>query len=470
MIFLSVLFAHWIALLDTLQQFFWNYTPRPLLSTVFPNLIEGSPTPSQVTHAPRIRDLLDYSGSVDLATCFVPTILQTPLAMNISCSVDRSDNDLYNASSVEPSHHYVFLNVPVWRPAIPEEDVVPTSPSSRVEDNRTQTSMAPYGAHGLSFCPVLLGIVYIRSLLHLYMLLMDKIPSLCNHWFEDVLIYESLNPTELLDCSWFLHASLCMVPWYLLRCGVRKAVSCLYYIRPLTCKPAYPPIPRIVLTRVDGKSVPVNFTEDDQPSVNAGISSSFEAEESEVDENRDTTSDSREPQDLVKSLGYADGSCSATEFEVPPFLTVSHEDEHHDVAAEAQENIGSGALASGFAKDSQIFVHQIPDKELQISPVLVDSTNEPFQHVEEDSLILPTPEPDTIVEKREFEQMAFLWSDDVRQDDTDGLGERGDSDQDPITFCPWSLIDDPGPDGMETLPKPRARRAHSWNRKSCKLP
>ena len=34
--------------------------------------------------------------------------------------------------------------------------------------------MAPYGARGLSFCPVLVGVVYIQSLLHLYMLLMVR--------------------------------------------------------------------------------------------------------------------------------------------------------------------------------------------------------------------------------------------------------------------------------------------------------
>ena len=40
--------------------------------------------------------------------------------------------------------------------------------------------MSPYGARGLSFCPVLVGIVYIQSLLHLYMLLMVRTLFLLN--------------------------------------------------------------------------------------------------------------------------------------------------------------------------------------------------------------------------------------------------------------------------------------------------
>jgi hypothetical protein len=123
---LTVLFAHWISFLDALQQFFWNYTPQPLLSTVFPELIEDSSKFSSIVHVPRIRDPSDYSGPIDLSTiCFVPTIFQTPLAMNFSCSVDPSDYGLDDVSSLESSHHYVFLDIPVWQPAVPDEDISP---------------------------------------------------------------------------------------------------------------------------------------------------------------------------------------------------------------------------------------------------------------------------------------------------------------------------------------------------------
>lgn len=130
---LRMLFAHWLAFLDVLQQFFWNYTSQPLLSTVFPKLIEESSMFSSIIHVPRIRDPSDYSGSVDLSTiCFVPTIFQTPLAMNFSCSVDRPDYGLDDASSLESSHHDMFLDIPVWRPAVPGEDMPPASPLAQV--------------------------------------------------------------------------------------------------------------------------------------------------------------------------------------------------------------------------------------------------------------------------------------------------------------------------------------------------
>ena len=130
---LRILFAHWLTFLDAFRQFFWSYAPQPLLSTVFPELIEDSSKFSSIVHVPRIRDPSDYSGSVDLLTiCFVPTILQTPLTMNFSCSVDRPDYGLDDASSQESSHHYVVLDIPVWRPAASEEDTPPMSPSSQV--------------------------------------------------------------------------------------------------------------------------------------------------------------------------------------------------------------------------------------------------------------------------------------------------------------------------------------------------
>lgn len=130
---LRILFAHWLTFLEALQQFFWNYLPQPLLSTIFPELIEDSSKFSPIVHVPLFRDPSGYGNSVDLATiCPVPTLLQTPLAMNLSCSVDRSDYDVDDASSVESTHYYVFLDIPVWRPAVPHKDKSPTSPSAQV--------------------------------------------------------------------------------------------------------------------------------------------------------------------------------------------------------------------------------------------------------------------------------------------------------------------------------------------------
>ncbi|KAG8213444.1 hypothetical protein J3R82DRAFT_11958 [Butyriboletus roseoflavus] len=278
---LRLLFAHWFTFLEALQQFFWNYTQQPLrLSTVFPELIEDSSTFSPFVFVPRFRDPSDYNNSVDLAAriCPVPTILQTPLTTKPFCSDDRSDYDLNDTSSAETSSHsYVVPDIPVWRSTVPHEIRPQTSPSASGGDDHVQTIMAPYGARGLSFCPVLVGIVYTQSLLHLYMLLMDEIPTLFHHWFEDVLGYESLSPTELLDCSRFLHTSLWMAPWYLLRYGVRKVVPCLYrYLRRLGHKSTRPPIPRIVLIRVDGEAVPVNFVEDHQASADVSLWSNLE--------------------------------------------------------------------------------------------------------------------------------------------------------------------------------------------------
>lgn len=139
-IFLRILFAHWLAFLDVLHQFFWNYTPQPLLSTIFPGLIEDSSKFSPIVHVPQTRDSSDYVDSVDLAKiCLVPTILQIPLTMNFSCSVDRPDYDLHDASSADSSHYYVFLDIPVWRPSVPHQDVPPVS-SAHVEVCRSALS------------------------------------------------------------------------------------------------------------------------------------------------------------------------------------------------------------------------------------------------------------------------------------------------------------------------------------------
>ena len=280
-----------------------------------------------------------------------------------------------------------------------------------------------------------------------------------------MLVYELLNPIELLDCSWFLHTSLLMVPWHLLRYGVRKAAPCLNRkIRQVTYKSTHPPIPRIVLIRVDGEAVPVNLVED-QASANIGVWSSFETANLDMNDGQDTASDSGEPQDSMQSFISAGESCIATEFEARPRRTVSHQGEHQGGIAESQNGMGLGLLAE-FAKDSQLFVNQIPDEQLQFSPVLIETTNEPLRSVEKDIIILSIPGPDTLVSTPsdcdvdeptgKFDQMVFPEAvvDDVRQDgSTDGLGEREASDQDPIAFSPWSLIDDYGPDESETLPE-----------------
>lgn len=130
---LRLLFAHWLAFLEALQQFFWNYIPQPLLSTVFPELIEDSSAFSPIVHVPRIRHPSDYHVSIDLAAiCPVPTIFQTPLTMNLSCSVDRSDYNLNDASSAETPHDHMAQDVPVWGSAVPHEDKPQTSPSASV--------------------------------------------------------------------------------------------------------------------------------------------------------------------------------------------------------------------------------------------------------------------------------------------------------------------------------------------------
>lgn len=134
LITLRILFAHCLAFLNALQQFFWNHTPHPLLSTVlWPQLTEYRSKFSKIVHVPRIGDPSDYSGFViDLATiCLAPTIFQTPLAMNFSCPVDPPD--YYDTSSAESPHHHVFMDIPVWRPAVSDEDKPPTSPLVEVE-------------------------------------------------------------------------------------------------------------------------------------------------------------------------------------------------------------------------------------------------------------------------------------------------------------------------------------------------
>jgi hypothetical protein len=279
-----------------------------------------------------------------------------------------------------------------------------------------------------------------------------------------MLVYESLNPIELLDCSWFLHTSLWMVPWHLFRYGVRKGVPCLYrQIRRVTYRPAHPPIPRIVLIRVDGEAVPVNLVED-QASVNIGAWSSFEAANLEMNKGQDTASDSGELQDFVQSFISAGESCIATDSEARPVRTVSHQGEHQGGIAEAQDGMGLGSPASEFAEDSQLLVNQTPDEQLQISRVLVEPPNEPLPSG--DIIILSIPGPHAIVSAPsdcdvdeptgEFDQMVFPEAvvDDVRQaGSTDGLDEREASDQDPIAFSPWCVIDDYGPDESETMPE-----------------
>ncbi|KAH0832869.1 hypothetical protein J3R83DRAFT_11818 [Lanmaoa asiatica] len=413
---LRILFAHWLAFLEAIQQFFWDYTPQLLLSTVFPELIEDSSKFSPIVLVPRVPDPSDYSNSADFATILLT--VRTVITM-VLLQWDRRT----------PACFRIFL---LGDLGVIPEDKPPASPSELVRDDHAQTNMAPYGARGLSFCPVLVGVVYIQSLLHLYMFLMDEIPSFFNHWFENVLVYESLNPIELLDCSRFLHTSLWMAPWYLLRYGIRKAVPCLYrQCRRVGYKSAHPPIPRIVLIRVDGEAVPVNFVEDHQASADVGMWSLKSA-------NLETLSDGE--------------SCIATEFEALPMRTVSHQSEHLGEGADVQD--------IAFARDPQLFVNQVSDGRLEISPVPVEAANEPFQCVKKGTFILPIPGPDTLVaapsdcdvEERAdgFEEMAFLDAvvDDIHQDGPDGPGEREDLDQD-IAFSPWSIINDYEPDKLE---------------------
>ncbi|KAN0083984.1 hypothetical protein V8E55_007488 [Tylopilus felleus] len=447
-IILKMLFARWLTVIDVLRQFFSIYTPQPLLSIILPELIEGSSKfSSQIAHVPRIKDPSDYTGSVDLATiCLVPTIFQTHLAVNFSC------NDLDDTSSLYSSHHYVPLDFPVWRPVAPVE--------AQAKDDHTQTNMAPYGARGISFCPVLVGIVYVQSLLHLYMLLM--IPSIFNHWFENTLIYESLNPSELMDCSWFLHTSLWMVSWHLFRDGVRKAVPCLHRARPVTSKTTYPPVPQIVLIWADGEAVSVNLSED-QPSVDSGLGSCFQAANLEMGDDRDVTHDDDELRELMEYLISASESYTAMQSDMLPTWTPSHQGEHQGGIAEVWNGIELGSLASKSGEDLQILV-EIPNEQLPNPPF--GAANEHLQptkkDIDIDILILPIPGPESLITRSEcdvderaseFERMSFREAvvDDIIHDGTNSLGERENSKQDTTAFSSWSLIDEPDPDEPGTF-------------------
>lgn len=126
---LKLLLAHWLAFFVALQQFFWNYTPQPLLSVILPKLIEDG---SKVSQSVRIRNPSDYVDFVDLATiCFTPTIFQPPISMNVSCTVDHPS---YTLGDFVSPHHYVFTEASFWRStAIPDVEVPPTPPLAEVE-------------------------------------------------------------------------------------------------------------------------------------------------------------------------------------------------------------------------------------------------------------------------------------------------------------------------------------------------
>ena len=275
------------------------------------------------------------------------------------------------------------------------------------------------------------------------------------------MVYESLDLTGLLDCSRFLHTSLWMAPWYLVRYGIRKFVPCLYrHLRRVSYTSARPPIPRIVLIRVDGEAVPVNFVEDHKASTDVDVWSSANLK---IHDSWDATSDSGKPRDFMPSLGFDGESRIATEFEALPTRTVSQQGEHQGGIAEALDGIGLESLASEFADDSEspLFVTQIPDEQLVISSLLVEATNEHLRSVKNDTLVHSIPRPHTLVatssdrsvdERTDgLEQTAFLetGANDIHQDNMDSPREREDSEQN-VTFCPWSLVNGCGPDELET--------------------
>ena len=260
---------------------------------------------------------------------------------------------------------------------------------------------------------------------------------------------------ELLDGSWFLHTSLWTVPWHLFRHAVLKAVSFLR-IRRVACKSARPPIPRIVLIRADGEVVPVNL-EDHQLSANGDVCLSLEAENLEMGDDMNATSEGEEPRDAMQSLISPCESCIAMESEALPVETVSEKGR----VAEAQDGTRLASFASDFAEDSHLLANQVPDKQLQISPVLGETANASLQSVEEEISDIPVTGLDALVvmqSDRDIdertggpEQMVEAVVDDIQQNGADSLDGQGDLDRDPITFSPWTLIDDPSLDETGTL-------------------
>lgn len=248
-----------------------------------------------------------------------------------------------------------------------------------------------------------------------------------------------------------------MAPWRLLRYGARKAIPYLYqHIRRVTYKSAHPPIPRIVLIRVDGEAVPVKFAEDCQVSVDVGVWSSLESANLGVGNSRAKTSEGGEHQDSVPSLVSSGDSCIATEVEALFMRAVSHQGR----VTKAEDDIGLEWLRSEFPEDSPTDVNEIPDQQAELSPVLVETENEPLQSVEKDILILPIPDALIVTtgDSRGVDEgtdilkyVAFVESvaNGISQDGTGSLEEREDSDQD-LALSPWSLVDDQCPNDSET--------------------
>ncbi|KAG9314791.1 hypothetical protein JVU11DRAFT_3879 [Chiua virens] len=435
---LRILFAHLLFCLDGLQRSFWNYAPQPLLSAIFPLFLEAGPKPSPIAHVVlRVHDLPNYTNSVDLSTtCLLPTMFHAHSTMNLTCSVDHPDYDQDDASPVESEypHFYASLgSTPVQR----EDKSSPFPRSEQVEAGHAKTNLDPYGARGLSFCPVLIGVTYLHSLLHLYMLLM--IPSLVNHWFEDVSFYESLNSTGLSGYSRLFHISLLTTPWYLVRYGLRRVLPCLYRrLRRVTHKSAQPSTPSIVLIRVDGEAVPVHFVEDHQARADVGERQAFDLKDLKTRNNRDEVSDGGDAEDDVQS-NISDADCFiATGFDALPMSTLSQQGDSQGGIANSHDRIGPGPgplTPDGFAKDSQHFVNP-SDEQWESSPDPFRTGNEPLQHIEE---------------LNDFPQVAFPDDvvDDDPRDDTHCLGEQENSDQH-VASSSSSLIDDRGLCEMET--------------------
>lgn len=209
-----------------------------------------------------------------------------------------------------------------------------------------------------------------------------------------------------------------------------------------------------MLIRVDGEAVLVNFVEDHPANADVGGWSPLESAKLDMRHSQSATTDSGESQSLMKSL-VSDGESRVGEkFEALPTRTVSHQDR----ITEAREDTGLGFPTSEFAEESQPFVNQILDEQLEIYPVLVKAAGEPLQPIKKgtpipglDTLII-TPSDCNIDERTdEFDQLVFLEAgvDDVLRDGMDSLEEREGSDTD-VAFSPWNLIDDHSPDESET--------------------
>ncbi|KIJ60342.1 hypothetical protein HYDPIDRAFT_32308 [Hydnomerulius pinastri MD-312] len=248
----------WAVFIDSILRFLPYYVPRHILSPYFRLYLTASPTPLYT----------DLNHTCIDSDTGCQSITPTPAPVHSEPPGNYTDHHIYPTPAIHPSDSsiiYVFLNTSAWEGEIPSaerDEIHPPKVTVPVGDRkkpRAPTDLVTYKSHGVNFCPAKAIVIYIKSMLKGYALLM--IPIFVAHWMLERWSVDDVCNEQL---DWLFQLNLWAVPWLLLRYNSRKAMSYLPRLfRWIASRRAVsPPVLRIHVIRVDGEAVPATFDMD----------------------------------------------------------------------------------------------------------------------------------------------------------------------------------------------------------------